>query len=73
MICMNWHLDAGKADLGYTGDQNDLRVSGALLPLEICLQIQDQPVMRDRSPQQHQSLHSVGSAEELLILGCCID
>lgn len=62
-----------KAGLGYTGDQNDLSVSEALLPLEICLQIQDQPVMRDRSSQQHQSPHSVGSAEELLIIGCCID
>lgn len=62
-----------KVGLGYTSDQNDLSVSEALLPLEICLQIQDQPVMRDRSPQQHQSPHSVGSAEELLIIRCCID
>lgn len=60
-----------KAGLGYTGHQNDLSVSEALLPLEICLQIQGMDA--DRSPQQHQSPHSVGSAEELLIIGCCID
>lgn len=52
MICVIWHLDAGK---GWpdTDEQSDLRVSGPLLPLEICLQIPDQLVMRDRSIQQH--------------------
>lgn len=51
-----WML--AKAGLGYTSNQTDLRVSEALLPLEICLQNQYQLVMRHRSLQQHWSPHS---------------
>jgi len=50
-----------------------LSVIEGLLPLEICPQIQDQLVVRDRSPQQHRSPHSVGSAEQQAIIGCYLD
>lgn len=61
------------AKAGLTPMSSDLRVSGPLLPLEICLQIPDQLVMRDRSDRQRRSPRSAGSAEELFITGCCTD
>lgn len=73
VTCVSWYLHTGLGWPGRHWCKNGLRVSGGLLPLEICLKNQDQPVMRDGSSEQHPSPHSVGSAEELLIIGCCID
>lgn len=49
-------------------DQNDLGVSKALLPLDICLN----PRLAG-GPHNSTDPQTVGSAVELLITGCCTD